>query len=152
MRPDVLAESLAVAVKGLLEPIVAALERSRASLHELQALHETNANRLEGYTAMMQRDLGAALDRIAALEARGPEPGPAGPQGPAGPAGQDGAPGMEYLGTYVSGKSYRKGDTVTAGGSMFTCLRETTGSPGASRDWQLSVKHGQDYKPRGDRG
>jgi hypothetical protein len=152
MRPDVLAESLAVSVKGLLEPIVAALERERATLAALQEMQTKDGIRLEGYTAALQRDLGAALDRIAALEARGPVPGPEGPQGPAGPAGQDGAPGMEYLGTYVSGKSYRKGDTVTAGGSMFTCLRETQGSPGASRDWQLSVKHGQDYKPRGDRG
>ena len=149
MRPDVLAESLAVSVKGLLEPIVAALERERATLLELQDIQAKDGIRLEGYTAMLQRDLGAALERIAALEARAPVPGP---EGPAGKDGADGAPGMEYLGTYVSGKEYRKGDTVTAGGSMFTCLRETTGSPGASRDWQLSVKHGQDYKPRGDRG
>jgi len=145
MRPDVLAETLAATIRGLLDPMglrVAALED----------LHAKDGIRLEGYTAALQRDLGAALDRIAALEARGPVPGPEGPQGPAGPAGQDGAPGMEYLGTYVSGKSYRKGDTVTAGGSMFTCLRETEAAPGASRDWQLSVKHGQDYRPRGDRG
>jgi hypothetical protein len=141
MRPDVLAESLAVAVKGLLEPIVAALERERASVAELRASLGT-----------LSTAVGDFAGRVRELEARGPVPGPEGPQGPAGPAGQDGAPGMEYLGTYVSGKSYRKGDTVTAGGSMFTCLRETTGSPGASRDWQLSVKHGQDYKPRGGRG
>jgi len=35
MRPDVLAESLALSVKGLLEPIVAALEQARATVADL---------------------------------------------------------------------------------------------------------------------
>ena len=132
MRPDVLAESLALSVKGLLEPIVAALERERATVAALET-------------------------RLTALEGRAPEPGPPGPPGPAGLdgapglAGKDGAPGLSYCGVYVRGKEYDTGEIVTAGGSAFHCNRLTTAAPGSSSDWTLMVKRGQDGRDTGGR-
>jgi hypothetical protein len=136
VRPEVLAESLALSVKGLLEPIVAALEMERATVAALVA-------------------------RVAELEARAPVPGPMGPAGPAGAegpagaaglAGKDGAPGLQYCGVYVRGKTYDAGEVVTDGGSAFHCQRLTGAAPGSSPDWVLMVKRGRDGKDAGGRG
>jgi hypothetical protein len=139
LNPDALADlivnAIAVAMKSHGEQIAAA-----------EALFTTDVARVEGYTAFLQRDLAVALDRIAVLEARAPEPGPPGPPGP---AGLDGAPGLSYCGVYVRGKEYDTGEIVTAGGSAFHCNRITTAAPGSSPDWTLMVKRGQDGKDGG---
>jgi hypothetical protein len=132
VRPDVLAASLALSVKGLVAPLQARLAQADVTIAALSA-------------------------RIAELEARPPVPGPEGPAGPAGPAGidglngKDGAPGLSYCGVYVRGKQYDTGEIVTAGGSAFHCNRLTTGAPGSSPDWTLMVKRGQDGKDTGGR-
>jgi hypothetical protein len=129
VRPDVLAESLALAVKGFVAPLTARLAQADAVIAALST-------------------------RIAELEARPPVPGPAGPAGPAGTdgiAGKNGAPGLSYCGVYVRGKQYDTGEIVTAGGSAFHCNRLTTGAPGSSPDWTLMVKRGQDGKDTGGR-
>jgi hypothetical protein len=134
MRPEILAEHLAGLVKGLVGPLagrVAALETDP---------------RLVAFEA-----------RLAAVEARAPEPGPPGPPGPAGRDGatglngKDGAPGLQYCGVYVRGKIYDTGDLVTFGGSAFACQRETTAAPESSHDWVLMVKRGRDGKDAGGR-
>jgi len=86
--------------------------------------------------------------RVTALAARAPMPGPPGPAGRDGLDGKDGAPGLRYLGVHVAGKTYDVGDLVTAGGSAWYCGRTTDGTPGKSADWQLMVKRGRDARER----
>jgi hypothetical protein len=134
MRPDVLAESLGQTIRGAVSPLalrVAALETAGGGL---------------------AGELGGVRDRLAALEARAPLPGPAGPPGPPGRDGVDGkdGAGLRWLGKHVSGKTYDVGDIVQADGSAWYCGRTTLATPGHSPDWQLMVKHGRDL--RGDRG
>lgn len=124
MRPEVLAHSLAVAVKGLLEPLVQRAAQADATIAALAA-------------------------RVVELEAREPRQGPPGPPGADGAPGlngKDGSPGLVYCGVYVRGKQYDTGELVTAGGSAFHCNRLTTAAPGTSNDWTLMVKRGQDGK------
>lgn len=46
-----------------------------------------------------------------------------------------------YRGTFTSGKAYRKGDSVTYGGSTWIAKADTTEAPkGAGDQWQMSVK------------
>ena len=123
MRPDVLADHLGQTIRGLVGPMalrLAALEATHASVS----------------------DLG---QRVAALEARPLIPGPPGPPGPPGRDGLDGK-SLNYLGVHVAGKTYDVGDLVTDHGSVFYCAKTTEARPGASPDWQLMVKRGQDAK------
>jgi hypothetical protein len=137
MRPDVLAEHLGQTIRGLLGPMTLRVAELEASGRSAIATVDASLG-----------DLGA---RVAQLEARAPVPGPEGPPGPPGPAGLDGKDGKDgaawtYLGTHVAGKTYDAGDLVTDHGSLFYCTRMTTGRPGASQDWKLMVKRGQDGK------
>jgi hypothetical protein len=54
--------------------------------------------------------------------------------------------GLRYRGVHQRADEYRKGDAVTQNGNMWVCLRETTGTPGASEDWQLAVRAGRDLR------
>ena len=140
MRPDVLAEQLAVRLRGLLDPLVFRV-----------AVLETAGGQWAG-------ELGAVREQLAALDARPPIPGPAGPPGPPGRDGLDGKdgapgiPGLRYLGVHVAGKPYAVGDVVTHGGSAWYCGHETSDAPGASPEWQLMVKRGRDARRRDDAG
>jgi len=140
VRPDVLAEHLGQTIHGLIGPLA-------LRVAELDATGSRAAIALDAVTA----SLGDVGTRLAALEARAPVPGPAGPpgvQGPIGPAGRDGvdAKAWNYAGVYVAGKTYDPSDLVTDHGSLFYCGRTTTARPGASPDWKLMVKRGQDGK------
>jgi hypothetical protein len=116
MRPEVLAEQLALLVKGLVGP-------------------------LAGRVGALEADLRA---RVAALEARAPEPGPPGPPGPAGADGKDGSFVDTFSGRYVAGKAYARGDLVTEDGSTFIRLEtsDVTGRPGKSPGWQIVAMRG----------
>ena len=141
MQPDVLAEHVVVRMRAVLDPLalrVAALETAGGSWG--------------GALGRLEATIGGVGERLAALEARAPIPGPPGPAGPPGRDGhdgKDGVPGLRYLGVHVDGKTYDTGDLVTAGGSAWYCGRTTTGIPGKSPDWQLMVKRGRDA--RGER-
>ena len=142
MRPEVLAEHLATTIRGLLTPMsarVLALETIGGRVDDLARL---NCELLETVTT--------TRERLAVLESRESVPGPPGPPGPPGRDGndgKDGAPGLRYLGVYVAGKTYDKGDLVTAGGSAWYCQHTTTTAPGDGRqDWVLMVKHGRDLR------
>lgn len=55
-------------------------------------------------------------------------------------------PVMIYKGIWKQG-TYSKGDTVTIGGSLYHCNKETTDArPATSEDWTLCAKRGQDGK------
>ena len=135
MRPDVLADHLATTIRGLLTPMAA----------RVLAL-ESVVSRWDTLTS----SVGVLDERLGALESRDPLPGPPGPPGPPGRDGvdgKDGAPGLQYQGTYVAGKTYDKGDLVTAGGCAWHCQRTTTQAPGETRqDWQLMVRKGRDLR------
>jgi hypothetical protein len=53
---------------------------------------------------------------------------------------------MEYCGTHVAGKEYRKGQFVTAKGSVWHANVTTKEPPGQSGAWVLAVKRGRDGK------
>jgi hypothetical protein len=53
-------------------------------------------------------------------------------------------------GVYKEGQTYRAGDAVTWGGSLWIAQGETTEKPDLSKDWRLSVKRGRDGKDAGD--
>ena len=103
----------------------------------------------------LQKDLGGLGQRVAVVETREPEPGPAGPAGPPGADGKDGKPGLRYR--YVwkpdtdDGQGpYVKGDLVTYNGGGWHCnVDGTTGKPGETKDWSLFVKPGRDFGHRG---
>lgn len=54
-------------------------------------------------------------------------------------------PMMLYRGVW-SGKTYEQGDTVSFGGSLWHCEKQTEAKPGESEDWKLAVKKGRDGK------
>ena len=146
MRPDVLAHHLGQTIRGLVGPL-------SLQVAELEAAGGRLAIGLDSVTASLG-DLGT---RLAQLEARAPIVGPPGPQGPPGERGEAGAPGppgppgldgksWNYVGVFVSGKTYDASDLVTDHGSLFYCNRTTTARPGQSPDWKLMVKRGQDGK------
>jgi hypothetical protein len=60
------------------------------------------------------------------------------------------AHGVKYVGTFEQGRVYVPGEIVTDRGSMWACLRETTGRP-PSDSWQLSAK-GEKRARTGTRG
>jgi hypothetical protein len=137
MRPDpqVYADVLILALKTAMAPVLA----------KNQSLQDQIAT-FEGRCA----DIAAMRERIAALEARPPVPGPPGEPGPPGRDGVDGAPGkpgLEFEGVYQDGKSYDRGHLVTFGGSSWHCNEATTTKPGdGSKAWTLMVKRGRDGK------
>jgi integrin beta 3 len=51
-----------------------------------------------------------------------------------------------YRGVWKAGDAYEPGDTVTWGGSLFVCRRETIAKPETNDDWTLAVKRGRDGK------
>lgn len=129
--------------------VVAALVPALKSRVEHLLTQERMAGELALRTA-----LGPITERLAAVEARPPTPGPAGtdgapgPPGPPGRDGVDGKPGLTYCGVYVDGRTYERGDCVTYAGSVWHCHVDTTRSKPAdgSRDWTLIVKRGRDGK------
>jgi len=57
-------------------------------------------------------------------------------------------------GVWKEGASYAAGDGVTLGGSFFIAQADTAAKPGASDDWRLAVKRGndgRDYRPEQER-
>jgi len=57
-------------------------------------------------------------------------------------------------GVWREGKDYAAGDAVSHGGSLFIAQKGTTAKPGASDDWRLAVKRGndgRDYRPDNDK-
>jgi len=52
-------------------------------------------------------------------------------------------PVMVYKGIWKEG-TYTKGNTVTTGGSLWHCNKDTTDKPGTSEAWQLCAKKGTD--------
>ncbi len=59
-------------------------------------------------------------------------------------------PVMIYRGVYREGEAYERGDTVTWGGSLWHCDKDTTGKPD-SGDWTLCAKRGRDGRDGKDR-
>lgn len=55
-------------------------------------------------------------------------------------------PVMTYQGVFTEGKTYRRGDTVTWGGSLWHCDAETTDKPDGGKNWRLAAKRGRDGK------
>jgi hypothetical protein len=56
-------------------------------------------------------------------------------------------PAVIYRGVYESGKAYAQGDQVTAHGSTWTAMADTTEIPGeGATSWVLSSKRGRDGK------
>lgn len=53
-------------------------------------------------------------------------------------------PTVVYRGTYVDGKKYARGDSVTWAGSTWHCNEPTDQKPGNSKAWTLSTKKGRD--------
>lgn len=51
--------------------------------------------------------------------------------------------GLKYLGTHQRAADYRRGDSVTFKGSLWTAIRATDKEPGTNSDWQLSAKGSQ---------
>jgi integrin beta 3 len=57
-------------------------------------------------------------------------------------------PVMRYRGVFKDGQVYRKGDTVTWGGSLWHCDADGTDDKpdGATKSWTLASKRGRDGK------
>ncbi|MFC7399583.1 hypothetical protein ACFQU1_20430 [Chelatococcus sp. GCM10030263] len=56
-------------------------------------------------------------------------------------------PVMIYRGVFKEGEAYKRGDTVTWGGSLWHCDGETADKPGeGQKGWHLAVKRGRDGK------
>lgn len=59
-------------------------------------------------------------------------------------------PVMIYQGVFKSGQDYLPGDTVTWGGSLWHCDKQTQEKPGetGSKDWTLATKRGRDGRDK----
>lgn len=55
-------------------------------------------------------------------------------------------PCMIYRGVYTQSQKYEVGDSVTFGGSLWVCKRDTTDKPNEGNAWQLAAKKGRDSK------
>lgn len=109
-----------------------------------------------------QAELQTLREKVAALEARAPVPGPPGPAGVNGTDGKDGVAGTpgdpgppgpmgkfadSYKDVYEQGATYAGGDVVTDDGSLWLCkAATTTDRPGRSSAWRLICKRGKDAK------
>lgn len=91
MQPDALAEIVVLTVKEALAPLRADVERLQFALAERTAA-----------LAVAETTLGAVRERLAALEARPPVPGPRGADGLDGLSGADGL-GFDDLGVSFDG-------------------------------------------------
>jgi hypothetical protein len=138
---DDLATAVVVEIKNVLGPTVDRLKTLEATVARLQQLDAA---------LLLAREVGPVRERLAALEARPPVPGP---PGAAGAAGTDGAPGpkgdpgMRYRGVYVDAAAYAIGDVVTWAGGAWHCNEATVEKPGdGSHVWTLMVKRGRDAK------
>lgn len=60
-------------------------------------------------------------------------------------------PPITYRKTWTNEETYKRGDFVTWGGSMWHCDRQESrgGQPGASSDWSLAVMRGRAGKQGG---
>lgn len=48
----------------------------------------------------------------------------------------------KYVGVYLSGHNYKKGNFCTHSGSLWVCKQDTQSRPGTNSDWQLCAKGG----------
>lgn len=53
-------------------------------------------------------------------------------------------PAMVYQGVFKDGQAYKRGDTVTWGGSLWHCDEPTSDKPGDGKSWTLCAKKGRD--------
>lgn len=146
-QPDVdaMAAEVVLLLKNALTPVLERLAVAETRLAEV----DKYAARIEGYTSFLQRDAAALSERVAIVETRPLQPGPAGKDGDPGPPGADGKAGMTYQGVYQEGKSYELGDMATWAGSTWHCNEATTTKPGEStKAWTLMVKKGRDGKDK----
>lgn len=51
--------------------------------------------------------------------------------------------GLKFCGVHQRAQSYRRGDSVTHKGSLWTALEATNSEPGTGPSWQLSAKGSQ---------
>lgn len=51
---------------------------------------------------------------------------------------------VRYVGTFESGRQYRRGEMVTDRGCVWHCNADTTLRPGDTDAWTLAVKCGRD--------
>lgn len=58
------------------------------------------------------------------------------------------ARGLNYAGAWQRAATYKRGDVVTCGGSMWVAIQATEPgqAPGETMAWQLAVKRGRDGK------
>ena len=138
---DDLATAVVVEIKNVLGPTVDRLKSLEASVARLQSIDAE---------LLLAREVGPVRERLAALEARPPVPGPPGADGAAGTHGAPGPkgdPGMRYRGVYVDAAAYEQGDVVTWAGGAWHCNEATVEKPGdGSHVWTLMVKRGRDAK------
>lgn len=80
-----------------------------------------NFEALETVIRPLVKEIGALRQRVAELEDRG----------------------LKYLGSYQRAADYRRGDSVTHKGSLWTAIKATEQEPGTSSHWQLSAKGAQ---------
>ncbi len=52
------------------------------------------------------------------------------------------AKAVQFRGVFVDGQDYEHGDLVQRSGSLWICLRSTSGTPSRCSDWKLAVKRG----------
>ena len=141
---DELAIAVANKMKSALGPVydrIATLERNlEATAAQPGAIAEL----------LVTREVSPLRERLAALEARPPLPGPPGADGISGKDGAPGPkgdPGMRYRGVYQEATAYDLGDVVTWQGGAWHCNAATTERPGESSSvWTLMVKRGRDAK------
>jgi len=137
---DELATAIVLEIKNVLVPMVARVKDLEARV----ARGWTDAE------LQVAREVGPVRERLAALEARPPVPGPPGADGAAGTHGAPGPkgdPGMRYRGVYVDAAAYEQGDVVTWAGGAWHCNEATVEKPGdGSHVWTLMVKRGRDAK------
>lgn len=56
-------------------------------------------------------------------------------------------PAFDYTDTFEQGRSYRKGQGCTQGGSIFVAMKDYPAAPGTpDSGWQLAVKRGRDAR------
>lgn len=56
-------------------------------------------------------------------------------------------PAFDYTGLHVQGRSYRKGQGCTQGGSIWIAMKDYPAAPGTpDSGWQLAVKRGRDAR------
>ncbi|MFZ3206395.1 MAG: hypothetical protein WA161_21350 [Pseudomonas sp.] len=77
-----------------------------------------NFQALEAVLAPLVKQIGELRQRVAELEDRG----------------------LKYCGTHQRAQDYRRGDSVTHKGSLWTAIKATEKEPGTSPDWQLSAR------------